>query len=73
MSDKTRMYEGYIHSNGQLQMKCIDFTGPNVDRSSPYVKKYLGIIESETWNDAEKYFMQKNKEGKNEYYCNDIN
>ncbi|MDD5358351.1 MAG: hypothetical protein PHX80_04340 [Candidatus Nanoarchaeia archaeon] len=42
-----RLYDGYIHENGDLIVQRMPFDTSLIDRSSPFVKRYLGPVEVE--------------------------
>jgi len=56
---KLKKYEAYIHTNGSVQVKrMIPELGLEIDRSSPFVSEYLGVIDAENYEEA----MQKFRE-----------
>lgn len=57
-------YDAYIHDNGTIQVKKFHPAfGSFIDQSSPFVRRYLGIIEAESFEEAERIFGKKHKEG----------
>lgn len=59
----TKTYEGYIHTNGTLQVKrMIPKMGLMIDRSSPFVRQYLGTVAAVDYGDAKKKLEEKQKE-----------
>ena len=37
-------WDGYIHINGNLQVKRMFGDKSSIDRNSPFVKRYIGIV-----------------------------
>jgi len=56
------LYSAYIHTNGKIQVKGMPFGENLIDRSSPFVKTYLGELTANNYDEAIKLFEEKVKE-----------
>lgn len=54
-------WHGYIHVNGQLQVKRF-FDGNEIDKSSPFVERYLAPVEADDREDAIKKLKERSQE-----------
>lgn len=54
-------YDGYLHENGTVQVKRMPFHESLIDTTSPFVKKYLGEVEAESWEEAREKLEERLK------------
>lgn len=54
-------WHGYIHINGKLQVKRF-FSREDIDIRSPFVSRYLGLVEAKDRDDAIEKLTEKSKE-----------
>ena len=53
------LYDGYIHTNGTLQVKFMPLGNSLIDQSSPFVRRYLQPVHAKDYAEAVKLLSEQ--------------
>ncbi|MFA5722487.1 MAG: hypothetical protein WC940_02905 [Candidatus Paceibacterota bacterium] len=56
---KNDVYDGYLHTNGTIQVKRMVFGASLIDLNSPFVKEYLGKVSADSYEEARDKLTQQ--------------